>query len=54
MSRHKQSRFLKYTDDNFLTQVMTESMRDALLDMILTNKAEMIKDVKVRHSLGAP
>lgn len=40
-------------DDNFLTQVIKKLMRaDALLDMILTNKEETIRDVKAESSLG--
>lgn len=39
-------------DDNFLTQVIKKLMRrDALLDLILTSKEEIIRDVKAESSL---
>ncbi|GAB0185274.1 F-box only protein 16 [Grus japonensis] len=45
---HKQSRrFLECVDNNFLTQAIEEPAReDALLDLILTNKEELVGDVK--------
>lgn len=51
---HKQSSwFLEGMEDSFLTQVIKELMRgDTLLDLILTNKEELVGDVKVRDSLG--
>lgn len=51
-SRHKKSRLLEHTDDNFLTQLikMTTHERD-VLDVIFTSKVELIMDVKVQHGL---
>ena len=46
-------RFLECIDISFLTQVIQESTRrGALLDLILTNKEEPVRDVEVRRSLG--
>ncbi|GAB0207491.1 hypothetical protein GRJ2_003214800 [Grus japonensis] len=46
-------RFLKCTDDNFLTQVIEGPTRKgALLDLTLTNKEELVGDVKAGVSLG--
>ncbi|GAB0186650.1 hypothetical protein GRJ2_001130300 [Grus japonensis] len=51
---HKQSqRFLKCVDDDFLLQVIEELMRrDAMLDLVLTNKEGLVGDVKLKGSLG--
>ncbi|PKU32184.1 glycerol kinase [Limosa lapponica baueri] len=47
-ARHVQSRrFLQCIDDNFLTQVVEESTRRAvLLDLVLTNKEGLVKDIQ--------
>jgi len=47
-------RSLEYTDDNLPTQV-TEEMRtgDSLLDLRITNKEEMVRDVKTGAVLAA-
>ncbi|PKU43024.1 rna-directed dna polymerase from mobile element jockey-like [Limosa lapponica baueri] len=49
---HKQSRkFLKCIDDNFLLQVVEDSMRrGSMLDLVLTNKKGLVGNVK--GSLG--
>jgi len=51
---HKQSwRFLEYVDDNFLLQVIEELMRTgAVLDLVLTNKEGLVRNVKLKGSLG--
>lgn len=53
-ARHRQSRrFLQYTEDNFLMQVMEEPMRrGALLDIVFTNKEGLVGDVKAGSRLG--
>ncbi|GAB0194936.1 hypothetical protein GRJ2_001958900 [Grus japonensis] len=53
-AERKQSRkFLKCVDDNFLLQVTEEpTRRDAMLDLILTNKEGLVGDVKLKGSLG--
>ena len=53
-ARYKQSRmFLQSVDDNFVTQVIELLMKaEAVLDLILTNKDELVGEVKVRDSLG--
>ncbi|GAB0179892.1 hypothetical protein GRJ2_000454500 [Grus japonensis] len=53
-AEHKQSRkFLECVDDNFLLQVTEEpTRRDAMLDLILTNKEGLVGDVKLKGSLG--
>ncbi|GAB0177853.1 hypothetical protein GRJ2_000250600 [Grus japonensis] len=53
-AEHKQSRkFLECVDDNFLFQVIEESMRKgAMLDLVLTNKKGLVGDVKLKGSLG--
>ncbi|GAB0182454.1 mitochondrial enolase superfamily member 1 [Grus japonensis] len=53
-AERKQSRkFLECVDDNFLLQVIEESMRrGAMLDLILTNKEGLVGDVKLEGSLG--
>ena len=53
-NRTQQSRrFLGYTDDNCLTQVVKEPMRgDVLLVLIFTNKEALVRDEKVGSSLG--
>lgn len=41
------------TDDNFLTQVIEQSTgRGALLDLTLTNKVGLFRDVKLKSSIG--
>ena len=46
-------RFLEFTDNNFLTQVIKEMMKeDSLLDLILTNKEGLVRDAKVGGSLS--
>jgi len=46
-------RFLQSIDGNFLMQVVEEPTRKgALLDLVLTNKKELVEDVKVRGRLG--
>ncbi|GAB0206692.1 hypothetical protein GRJ2_003134800 [Grus japonensis] len=53
-AERKQSRkFLECVDDNFLLQVTEEPMRrDAMLDLVLTNKEGLVGDVKLKGSLG--
>ncbi|GAB0208424.1 mitochondrial enolase superfamily member 1 [Grus japonensis] len=53
-AERKQSRkFLECIDDNFLLQVTEEpTRRDAMLDLILTNKEGLVGDVKLKGSLG--
>ncbi|KAK4811192.1 hypothetical protein QYF61_019823 [Mycteria americana] len=50
----KQSRrLLECTEDNFLIQVIESPTRgDALLDLLLTNTEELIREVKIDGSLG--
>ncbi|RMC20270.1 hypothetical protein DUI87_01116 [Hirundo rustica rustica] len=54
-AKHKQSmRFLESIDDNFLSQVMEDPTRNGvLLDLKLTNREGLIRDVKVGGSLGS-
>ena len=51
---HKQSwRFLDCIDDNFPLPVMEKPMRrDAMLDLVLTNKEGLVGKVKLKDSLG--
>ena len=53
-ARHKQSRrFLECINDNFVLQVIEEpTKRDALLDLMLTNKEMIIGDVKIKGSFA--
>ncbi|GAB0199646.1 hypothetical protein GRJ2_002430000 [Grus japonensis] len=53
-AERKQSRkFLECVDDNFLLQVTEEpTRRGAVLDLILTNKEGLVRDVKLKDSLG--
>jgi len=53
-ARHMQyRRFLQSIDDSFLMQVVVEPTRKgALLDLVLTNKEELVEDVKVGGRLG--
>ncbi|PKU32013.1 pre-mrna-processing factor 17 [Limosa lapponica baueri] len=53
-ARHVQSRrFLQCIDDNFSTQVVEEpTRRGVLLDLVLTNKEGLVKDMKAGGSLG--
>jgi len=54
IARHTQSRrLLQNIGDNFQIQVVEEpTSRDALLDLVLTNKEGLVDDVKVGGSLG--
>jgi len=51
---HKQSRhLLDCVDDNFLLQVIEKpTRRSAMLDVVLTNKEEVVGNVKLKASLG--
>ena len=51
---HKQSRrFLECDDDNFLLQVIEEpTRRDAMMDLVLTNKEGLVGNAKLKGSLG--
>ncbi|GAB0206732.1 hypothetical protein GRJ2_003138800 [Grus japonensis] len=51
---HKQSRkFLEGVNDKFLLQVTEEPVRrGAMLDLVLTNKEELVGDVELKSSLG--
>jgi len=53
-ARQAQSkRFLQSIDDNFLMQVVEEPTRKgALLDLVLTNKEQLVEDVKAGGRLG--
>lgn len=53
-ARHTRSRwFLHCAKDNFLMQVVEEPTgRGVLLDPVLTNRDGLVRDVKVRGSLG--
>lgn len=52
-SKYGSRRFLECVDENFLIQMIKEPTRkDALLDLILTNEAELVVDVKVGGRLG--
>ncbi|GAB0186852.1 hypothetical protein GRJ2_001150500 [Grus japonensis] len=53
-TEYEQSRmFLECIYDNFLTKMIKEPMKeDALLDVTLTNKEELARDVNVWGSLG--
>ena len=54
MAGNKQCRrFLECIDDNFLLQVIEEPVRrGAMLDLLLTNKEELVGNVKLKCSLG--
>ena len=54
IARHAWSRrFLQCVEDNFLMQVVEELTRGGvLLDLILTNKEGLVKEIKVGGSLG--
>lgn len=46
-------RLLESTDDNLLVQVLDRLIRgEVLLDLVLTNAEEIIKDIKIGCSLG--
>ncbi|PKU41873.1 rna-directed dna polymerase from mobile element jockey-like [Limosa lapponica baueri] len=46
-------RFLQCIDDNFLTQLVEEpTRREALLDLVLTNKEGLVEDILVEGNLG--
>ena len=46
-------RLMESIDDNFLVQVVDRPTRgEALLDLVLTNTEEIIKDIKIGSSLG--
>ncbi|PKU45016.1 hypothetical protein llap_4670 [Limosa lapponica baueri] len=50
---HKQSRrLLESVNDNFFLQVIEKPMRSAMLDLVLTNKKELVGNVKLKGSLG--
>ncbi|CAM2095472.1 unnamed protein product [Caretta caretta] len=51
---HRQSRkFLESVGDNFLAQVLEEPTRgDAFLDLLLTNRVELVGEAKVDGNLG--
>ena len=51
---HNQSRrFLQCIEHIFLKQAINELIReDGLLDLLLTNKEELVEKVKVKGSLG--
>lgn len=52
-SRKQSKRLLEFVDDNFLLQVLEGSMRrGAMLDVILTNEEGLLRNVKLRGSLG--
>lgn len=53
-AENKQSRrFLESIEDNFLIQVLDKTTtREALLDLVITNTAELIKEVKIGGSLS--
>ena len=53
-ARHAQSkRFIQCVEDNFLMQVVEEpTRRGVLLDLVLTNRDGLVRDVKVGGSLG--
>ena len=49
----KQSKFLKYTEENFLVQAIEgRTKKDAILDLISVDKEELFGNLKVRGSLG--
>ncbi|PKU36537.1 glycerol kinase [Limosa lapponica baueri] len=49
----KSRKFLECVDDNFLLQMVEEPMRKgAMLDLILTNKEELVGKVKFKGSLS--
>ena len=54
MAGGRQSRtFLESVQDNFLVQVINEPTRgEALLDLVLSNEEESIREVKIGGSLG--
>ena len=54
MAGGRQSRrFLDSAEDNFLVQVIDgPTQGEALLDLVLTNKEESIREVKIGGSLG--
>lgn len=53
-ARHRRSRrSLDCADGNFLTEVIKKLMRaDALLNLILANKEELVRDVEAGGGLG--
>ncbi|PKU35337.1 glycerol kinase [Limosa lapponica baueri] len=52
---HKESRrFLENINDKFLTKVTVEPTKTgALLDLVLTNKEDLIEDVNIKGRLGS-
>ena len=51
--RKQSKRFLEYVEDNFLTQLVSESTRGgASLDQLFTNRAGLVGDVVVIGCLG--
>lgn len=54
VGHNKSRRFLGSIDGNFLKQVIKKTVRrDTLLDPILINKEELVRDVKTRGNLGS-
>ncbi|GAB0186660.1 hypothetical protein GRJ2_001131300 [Grus japonensis] len=53
-AERKQSRkFLECVNDNFLLQVIEEpTRRGAMLDLVLTNKEGLVRNVKLKGTLG--
>ncbi|PKU46097.1 rna-directed dna polymerase from mobile element jockey- hypothetical protein [Limosa lapponica baueri] len=53
-AKHLHSRrFLQCIDDDFLTQLVEEpTRREALLDLVLTNREGLVEDIKVGGDLG--
>lgn len=50
---NRSRRFLECIEEIFLKEVINELIRgDALLDLLLSNKEELVKKVKVKGSLG--
>jgi len=53
VSCRQSRRFLEYTEDNFLSQVIdSPTQRDTILDLIVTSASELIRHVKTGGSLG--
>ena len=54
-AKHVQTRqFLQCIEDNFLMQVVEEPTRQGvLLDLVLSNRDELLRDLKVQGSLGS-
>lgn len=52
LKQSKTQKFLECIDDNFLASVTEETNMGTLLDLVLTGKEELVRDMKVRGSLG--